>query len=165
MTAPVTPTTDATTVIRSAGDLAMDDTKSENVVVVIRDCIYILQFFFFSSSRKMESTLSVRVKDVLECGDRDSIMRRYMSFLEEGRDMSEACGERITEVLDVDGVSLMDALKHLALLMSLLQVGVKYDHADKIVLKNMPSGIESAWNTLKSKIPALRDKNIYMEFR
>lgn len=104
--------------------------------------------------------LCVSVSDILSSRDADEIRRRYDLFLEEGRSLAEERGEKITEVLDVEGVSLSSAVWYTPLLIELLRKGQGYDHAERIRVVNAPSGAVSVWRAVLKALPSLEAKNV-----
>ena len=104
--------------------------------------------------------LRVSVSDILSLKDVNEIRRRYDLFLQEGLSLAEETGDKITEVLDVGGVSLTSAVRYTPLLIELLRKGQRYDHAKRIRIINAPNGAVSVWNAVVKALPSLKDKNV-----
>ena len=104
--------------------------------------------------------LSVSVSEILSSGDAGEIRRRYDLFLEEGRCLAEEAGDKITEVLDVEGVSLAIATWYTPLLIELLRKGQGYHHAKRIRVVNAPRGAVTVWKVVLKALPSLESKNV-----
>ena len=79
--------------------------------------------------------------------------------------MMEESGEKVTETIDVADVGMLEMVQNVPLLIELLREGTKFDHCKKIIVENLPTGLEYIWNAIITAVPGVRQKNIEFKYR
>ena len=104
--------------------------------------------------------VTLRVAPLVALDD-DALRGAYVAFMERGKAVALANGGRVVEVIDVAGVSYVQACRRLPLLIELLRQGQdKYSHACRTVVENTPRAIGSLMAAVWAAVPALAARDV-----
>ena len=105
----------------------------------------------------------LHVSPIMAFESDDEVRTSYESYMREGKQLFEASGELIVEVIDLRHCKMsFSTVKRLPLLVELLQSGnTEYSHASKTVIVAAPSLFVSTWNMLqKTELSFLKNQTI-----
>lgn len=121
----------------------------------------IIFFSFFEKKGKMfyscevkdgKNVAALSIHPFLNLSE-EEMKQEYLSYMDAAQALHQQTGTKVTEVIDLQGITLSQALPNIALLVRILSLGESYDHAHKTILRNPPYGTYHIFETVVSLLP------------